>query len=102
MHEEGGQVRDMPAHRERIGEDMSGEKERVIAAMNRLAGAVVGAIREGTADDRARLAGELKAMEAGIPGEAGDAAEAKTFLAALTGLLEGHPIDTRGLAEPYA
>jgi hypothetical protein len=92
----------MPAHKERIGKAMSDDKERIMATINRLAGAVVGAIREGTADDRARLAGELKIMEAGIPGEAGDAAEAKTFLAALTGLLEGRPIDTEGLAEPYA
>ena len=84
---------------------MTDEKDRITATINRLAGSVVGAIREGSADDRALLAGQLRAMEAGIPGSSGGAAEARAFLIALVGLLEGNPIsaeDTKGLAEPYA
>jgi hypothetical protein len=84
---------------------MTDEKDRVIATINRLAGSVVGAIREGSAEDRRLLAGQLRAMEAGIPGESGGAADARVFLAALVSLLEGNPIsheDAKGLSEPYS
>ncbi len=84
---------------------MTDETDRITATINRLASSVVGAIREGSADDRAQLADQLRVMEAGIPGGSGGAAEARAFLLALVGLLEGNPISPEGatrLEEPYA
>ena len=81
---------------------MASDKDRITTMLKSLAGAVIGAIRSGSAAERTNLVHSLNEMEKNTPNMTEDTAEAKVFLLALISLLEGKPVSADGLAEPYA
>jgi len=77
---------------------MTDEQDKIKAFLNSLASSVIHAIKDGTAEDRARLAEAFNKMRAEMPAEA---KEEKEFLGALVGLLEGKPATTESLTGFY-
>jgi len=80
---------------------MPSDHEKVTTFLTQLAGAVTGAIKSGTADDRKRLILMLKEMDSQMPAISEDTAGAKEFLQALMSLLDGKPVGPEALSEPY-
>lgn len=78
--------------------DNNSEQDKIKAFLNSLASSVIHAIKDGTAEDRARLAEAFNKMKAEMPAEA---AEEKEFLGALIGLLEGKPATSESLTGFY-
>lgn len=81
---------------------MNSDQEKTKALLGSLAGAVISAIRSGSADGRKRLVAALNEMNANMPGISEDTAQAKEFLLALISLLEGNPVSPGGLSGAYA
>ena len=77
------------------------DNEKIAAALNSMANAVVGAIRRGKPEDRIRLIETLRLMGSRTPTVPEEAAEARVFIEALISLLEGRPMAPEALAEPY-
>jgi len=78
------------------------EDSKIKEFLNKLAGAVIGAIREGSSEDRARLIEVLNGMTSELPDSSAEAAQIEDFNNALVSLLEGSPVSPEGLVEPYA
>lgn len=76
------------------------DNEKMVRMLTSLAGSVLGALK-GTPDDRARLVVTLNGMDAQMPAVSEDTADAKEFIRALVGLLEGNPPSSEGMGEPY-
>ena len=68
------------------------DQEKMKEQLAALASAVITAIRRGDAGGRAQLVDALKDMDTQMPGISEDTAQAKEFLNALIGLLEGNPV----------
>ncbi|MBI5695010.1 MAG: hypothetical protein HZC51_04590 [Nitrospirae bacterium] len=79
---------------------MPTDNEKMVQMLTSLAGSVLGALK-GTPDDRARLVVTLNGMDAQMPAVSEDTADAKEFIRALVGLLEGNPPSAEGMGEPY-
>ena len=77
------------------------DNQKIQELLKSLSGAVINAIKAGTAEDRQRLIQTLREMDAGMPGVNEDAAQAKAFLLALVSLLEGSPVSVEALSGPY-
>ncbi len=78
--------------------DSNSEQDKIKVFLNSLASSVIHAIKDGTAEDRARLAEAFNKMMAEMPAEA---AEEKEFLTALVGLLQGKPATSESLTGFY-
>jgi hypothetical protein len=81
---------------------MSSDQDNIKARLADLASAVITAIRSGDAGARKRLIAVLNGMNAQMPGISEDTAQAKEFLSALIGLLEGKPAGPETLSGAYA
>jgi hypothetical protein len=78
------------------------DQEKMKEQLAALASAVITAIRSGDAAGRAQLVYALKDMDTQMPGISEDTAQAKEFLNALIGLLEGNPVSPETLSGAYA
>ena len=77
------------------------EDQRIKEFLNKLANAVIHAIRGGLKADRDRLVAALRQMNEEMPDSSAEAAQVEEFHSALISLLEGHPVGPETLKEPY-